>query len=96
MRYRCSVMLKYIPMADIQFQETQYAQHASLSGPTGIIGLVMRWGLASDERQAKLMLLIITIAAAVAAVFIYGPFAGTSQTEPIYKEGQSVLVPPLR
>ena len=70
-------------MADIQFQEPQYAQSPSSAGPSGITGLITRWGLAKDERQAKIVLLIIAVLAVVVAVFTTFSFGGAGAVKPL-------------
>ena len=58
-------------MADLQFQEPQYAQTAMTVGPKGLLGLVIRAGLAKNERQASYLLLGVAVLALAAAVFVY-------------------------
>lgn len=62
-------------MADIQFDtEQEYArQSAQQSEPSGLTGLVQKWGLAKDNQQASYVLLGIAIAATITAIYIAIP-----------------------
>jgi hypothetical protein len=71
-------------MSDIQFQEPQYTRSASYDkGPSGVVGLVLRFGLAKDEAGAQKILLIILglciLVMGIVWVFSGGPPANISQ-----------------
>jgi hypothetical protein len=53
----------------VQFKDQQNIRYAS--GPKGLTGFVIKWGLAKDAKSAQMVLLVI----AVAAVLIGGFFA---------------------
>jgi|GEM_PF-5449973 len=61
-------------MADIQFNEPEYARATPVRKPSGIVSLVIRLKLASDESSAQtvLLALLVLIVLATIAVFIAG------------------------
>jgi hypothetical protein len=63
-------------MADIQFNEPRYARpSASVHRHSWVTGLVIRSGLAADERSAQktlLVVLVLTIAGIVAIFVLNG------------------------
>lgn len=70
-------------MADIQFQgEPTYTTRAA-SGPTGIAGKFISWGLASNEQGAARVMMIVAVVAIALAIGIY--FFATGETD-----GQSI------
>lgn len=52
-------------MANVQFEDQQ--QYRTVSGPKGLEGMVIKWGLAKDRKSAQLVLIIIGVAAVVIA-----------------------------
>lgn len=61
-------------MADISFQEEDQMLAPRAVAPKqagGLIGLVIKLGLAKDEKGANMVLIIVGVIAAVAAVSIF-------------------------
>ena len=79
-------------MADISFQEEDQMlaprAAAAPKAPGGLIGLVIKTGLAKDEKGANTVLIIVGVIAAVSAVAIF--MLGGSSTPP---EPVNVYVP---
>ncbi|MBU6320965.1 MAG: hypothetical protein KGI78_00695 [Patescibacteria group bacterium] len=68
-------------MADMQFEEPSYGAPVVDAGPKGLAGLLIRWGVAKDERQAQVALLVILVVALIgaASLFLFGGAAGSSR-----------------
>ena len=78
-------------MADVQFEEqndSYYSQRAQAQKQTVLTGLVIKLGLAKDQKGANVVFAVITVLSLVLAVWVYlyyvagyNPFAVT-QTAP--------------
>ena len=73
-------------MEDVAFQEeSQYKiRPQGIAKKKGLPGLVMKMGLAPDEKSAELVLIIVAVLAAVVAlgVFIFGGVRGNPPERP--------------
>ncbi len=58
-------------MADISFNEPKYSSATRTKGPTGLMGLAIRSGLARDERSAQIVLLVVAALFFAAAIGVY-------------------------
>ncbi len=59
-------------MDNVQFKEENSFQRPDLSGrrPGGIIGLVMKFGLAKNQKDAELVLIVIFVLVLIATFFM--------------------------
>ena len=60
-------------MSDVQFDGEQWSR-APIGGndkPKGLIGFVIKNGLAKDERQANIILIIFLVVAVAITIFIF-------------------------
>lgn len=72
-------------MSDVQFTEEQYAPAPrQASAISGLVSVVMAWGLAKDEREAEKVLLIIAGIAAVIGVAVW--WISTPHVQPMSKQ----------
>ncbi len=81
-------------MTDIQFDtENEFARPAAQSaGPKGLTKLVMKWGLAKDEKTAQYVLLGIAIVAILITLWLlFGQGGGSSA--PVIPPGVTALPP---
>lgn len=82
-------------MDELQFDEDQvYVRVSPPPAPTGIIELVQRVGLAKNEQQANLVLIIIAIACVAGAIMLLFSGNNSAPRDLQFIEGQSVLQPP--
>lgn len=62
-------------MSDVQFIDEQKYAQVRVRPTKGLIGMVMGWGLAANEKEAENILLVVAVVAivmAVAAPFLMG------------------------
>lgn len=57
-------------MSTLSFDEEQVHTSTSASRPSGLLALLMRWGLAKDERQAGVVLVVLALGMLGLAGFI--------------------------
>lgn len=58
-------------MGDINFQGDDF-RHRSAGRSGGLMALIIKWGLAKDEKTATYILGAIAVAAIVIGIFFYG------------------------
>ena len=68
-------------MADLQFDtEQEFAPTSASAEPKGLTAIVMRYGLAKDEKSAQYVLLGTAVVAILIAVGLPFLFGGPTQT----------------
>lgn len=81
-------------MSEVEFTDEAVSRaHSPQGAASGLPALVLKWGLAKDEKEATKVLLWIAAGAAIIAIgaFLFMPEA--KPAEPQFKAGQNVLVP---
>lgn len=67
-------------MSDLQFDtEQEYAPSSAPEGPKGLNALVIRWGLAKDEKTARYVLLGSAVVFVALAILVPFLFSGPAQ-----------------
>ncbi len=69
-------------MSNIQFDEPgmEYARPDLGQGPTGLVALVIKYGLAKNEKQAQIVLVVIGLIA-VAVMFFAWPSSNSTPVD---------------
>ena len=73
----------YCMSNEVQFDEEQWSRPSVVGNnePRGLIGFVIKKGLAKDERQANVILIIFLITIIVITTFLFS-FSGSHTTKP--------------
>lgn len=82
-------------MEEVRFDsEQEFARpQAAAQGPRGLTALVMKWGLAKDEKTAQYILVGITVAAMLVMLFVW---IGGRSTPPAQTQGALGWPQPIR